>query len=528
MYNVLIVDDEREIRHGLRLKVDWEKLNLCIAGEASNGEEAVQVIADMKPDLIITDMKMPFKDGVSLLEYCSRQHPHIRLIVITGYNDFQYTKAAIQNRATDYLLKPVSKKELAASLAKVVKEMDEERVEKSRHQAMDWKMSLYAEEIKSQFILNAVKPFIKDIGVLEKRANFFQLADLAGERVRFVCAGLTAEGVGREEALASYRLPFELLCRELAQQDGNQVTVFQDPGQPNLMFFIMKDNKSVIDAFIRHLEASINRYIPFRAYISVGAPATGLREWRESFTSAFLAWQLRTPERPNGDGESYAVSPMMSQDTAKQLQWHLIKGEREPFERLLGQQFNLEAVQSPAADSRLILQIVLIIEAAARSLGIRLTKQEEMWATPVWLWEIHTQDKAVPFLMDLADKLFNRDRRSASSDQSVVESIKEMIRKNYMLDINLGMLAEQYNYNASYLSDLFKTKTGMTFVQFLTHIRMEKAVQLLKETELGLSEIAELTGFSNVSYFSVKFKKVFGVNPSTIRQPEQASTDGIQ
>jgi two-component system response regulator YesN len=524
LYKVLIVDDEREIRLGLRLKVERAKLNLIVAGEAGNGEEAVGAIASMDYDLILTDMKMPYRDGISLLEYCCQEYPHIRLIVITGYDDFRYTKAAIKNRVSDYLLKPVSQKELAASLVKVVKEMDNEKAEKSRRQAIDWKMSQYVEEMKTQFILNALKPFMKDFDAMEKRAILFQMADLVDQRVRFVSVGLTTGEKGREDAPEDYHLPLELLCRELAHQEEYPIAVFQDAEQPNQLFFIHPDSKVKMDSFIQRLKNVISEHLPYQPFVSIGPSAAGMSEWRESFITAVLAWKLREAELP----KALAVSPMLSQDTVKQLQWHLIKGERQPFEKLLRKQLGHATIQPQMLDVKLIFQIALIIEAAAQSLGIHSFKQAEMWVTPAWLWEMNTPDKAYDFLMELSERVFDRDLRSNSTDQSVVESIQEMIRNNYMMDINLGMLAEQYNYNASYLSDLFKNKTGLTFIQYMTNVRMEKAVQLLKETELGLSEIAELTGFSNVSYFSVKFKKVFGVNPSTIRHPESSAPGEIQ
>ena len=120
MYRVLIIDDEPEIRQGLRLKAAWDELGLMVSGEAGNGSEAMEWLELHQAHIVITDMNMPIMNGVSFLEACSSRYPDVRLIVITGYEDFSYARAAVRNQARDYLLKPVSSSELTEFIAKVV------------------------------------------------------------------------------------------------------------------------------------------------------------------------------------------------------------------------------------------------------------------------------------------------------------------------------------------------------------------------------------------------------------------------
>ncbi|MBW7454530.1 helix-turn-helix transcriptional regulator, partial [Paenibacillus sepulcri] len=139
------------------------------------------------------------------------------------------------------------------------------------------------------------------------------------------------------------------------------------------------------------------------------------------------------------------------------------------------------------------------------------------WIRPDRVLEFDTVEKAESFLVALGSKIHKTQADSEDAEFSVVQAAQQFIHQNYMVELNLNMLAERFNYNRSYFSELFKSKVGISFIQYVTEVRMEQAVRLLKETTLGLWDIAELTGFSNASYFSSKFKRMYGISPSEFR-----------
>ncbi|MDG0790814.1 response regulator [Cohnella ginsengisoli] len=260
MYRVLIVDDEPEIRQGLRLKIDADKLGLELAGEASNGVEALGRLEEEAYDIVITDMNMPVMDGVSFLEACRERHPDVRLVVITGYEDFQYARAALRHQASDYLLKPVAADELADVLAKVTAELDGERQETAREERTRWELSQYYKEMKEQFVVRLIKGELDREAATLERARRFGLDAWAEAEVRFLTVGLrersgaparrqampadeddttasgesaTANRSGKPEGECDaangrisdrspdqFRLPLELICRERALESG--------------------------------------------------------------------------------------------------------------------------------------------------------------------------------------------------------------------------------------------------------------------------------------------------------------------
>ncbi|MDF2650337.1 MAG: hypothetical protein K0Q73_6142, partial [Paenibacillus sp.] len=189
MYSVLIVDDEPEIRQGLRLKIDWESLGLSIVGEAGNGAEAVAWLTNHPVDIVITDMNMPMMDGVSFLEACHEHYPSLRLIVITGYEDFHYAKAAIRTQARDYLLKPVTQDELREAMLKVIYELDAQRNERDQQVMMEWRLSQYYKEMKEHFIVHLVKEELAREATIREKAKLFQLDTWEECRVCFLTAG---------------------------------------------------------------------------------------------------------------------------------------------------------------------------------------------------------------------------------------------------------------------------------------------------------------------------------------------------
>lgn len=522
MFNVLLVDDEREIRQGLRLKIDWQQLGLRIAGEAGNGQEALEWLQTGDCDILITDMRMPIMDGVELLESCSRQYPGIRLIVLTGYDDFQYAHAAIKNRASDLLLKPVTRSELAAALGKVVSELERERSAQAERKLAEWKLSRYLEEMKEQFINSVIKAYPGSSPFWPERIRLFGLNELAARPVRFVAIGLLPVSAEKPDE-PGLRLPFELLCRELAgtSATGPGFPVFREAKHPDLLFAIVPGDPAAVQSFTVQVTNLVRSYLKREALVSAGEPAQGLEAWREGYLSSVLAWYMgQHAQQAGGEPARSPADPaqLAIQDKLKLLQRHLADGRKEAFEKLVEEELAKALSLSHPQFVKTIFQCCLSIELAADALGLALRDKDEIWIDPEWVWGLGNVPKACHFLYGLADPLFALRKGCGTREEpSIVEAMKEMIDLNYMNDLNLSQIAEQYHYNLSYLSDLFKTKTGKSFLQYLTDVRMNKAVQLLSETPLALSDIAELTGFSNASYFSTKFKKVFGISPSEHR-----------
>lgn len=521
MYSVLIVDDEPEIRQGLRLKIDWESLGLSIVGEAGNGAEAAAWLTNHPVDIVITDMNMPMMDGVSFLEACHEHYPSLRLIVITGYEEFHYAKAAIRNQARDYLLKPITQDELREAMLKVIYELDAQRNERDQQVMMEWRLSQYYKEMKEHFIVHLVKEELAREATIREKAKLFQLDTWEECNVCFLTAGFMERtgGAGRlDRSPDKLRLPFEMVCREVAEIIPGQIQVFRDANYTGLMHFIAVASNTNLDHLVDTLRIAVTDHLGYQPVISIGKTVIGLNQWKYGYLSSLLEWNLKG----NNDSQTLhnltTPEAVLSEETNKVMQRYLARGELAAFEQAIHKELNEAFAASQARFVKLIFQLYLMLDALAYTAGIALDSAEQLWIRPEQVWGFDTAAKAQQFLNKLAHKIVSgAEADPAKAEQSVIQAAEQFIHDNYMYDINLTMLAERFNYNSSYFSEMFKSKAGKTFIQYITDVRMAKALQLLEETMLSLWDIAELTGFSNASYFSSKFKRMYGMPPSDFR-----------
>ncbi|MFX3633577.1 MAG: helix-turn-helix domain-containing protein [Candidatus Pristimantibacillus sp.] len=522
MYRVLIVDDEPEIRLGLRLKVDWEGLDLYIVGEAANGIEALERLENEAVDIVLTDMNMPVMDGQSFLHACREHYPSLRLVVLTGYEDFNYARAAVRNHVRDYLLKPVTRQELSEALIKVTRELDEERKDLERTTSIERQLSQYYMEMKQHFIIHLVKGELEQERTVRERAKMFQLEEWEDRSVYFLTAGLRERATGSiavERTPDKFRLPFELVCRETMESFTGSVLAFRDSSYPGLMHFILLEQELATGTFSDQLRKNVKTYIGFEPSVGTGQSVIGFAKWKDGYFSSLLSWNLAESDvqaESKGADEGYSTLP---DDKIKVIRRLLIRGELEQFEMAIVSELQDALAVSMVYFVKVIFQLYLLLESIAYESRVTLNNREQLWLRPEMVLGLDTIMKAKTFLMSIASHIDRKLKHDAEdSEQSQIGAARQFIDDNYMYDLNLTMIAAKFNYNPSYFSELFKEKVGKTFIQYVTEVRMTYARRLLEDTTLGLWDIAEFTGFSNPSYFSSKFKKIFGVSPSDYRQ----------
>lgn len=541
MYRVLIVDDEPEIRQGLRLKADWTELNLSVIGEAGNGLEAMERLAGEAVDLVITDMNMPVMNGVSFLEDCRRLYPELKLVVITGYEDFHYARAAVRNQALDYLLKPVAADELTAVLRKVKEELDREHSDRDRQAVVQWRLSQYYKEMKEHFLVQLVKEEVEQVSVLKERAALFELGEWDLTGVRFVTAGLRErsgdipqlpEGTPGKAPLlpertpGKLRLPFELLGREFAGRFGERCQVFRDPNYPGLVHYILQDGRTDVKGFSAELTECLAAHLSFEPVIGCGGSKLGFREWKEGYMESLLDWNLAENAASLMEGKS-EPGTVLTEELTRTLRCLLIEGDWDGFGQTVRQELQQAFSQSRSCLVKLIFQICLLVDAAGGVSEDGTGQAQQLWLYPGQVHKLDSVEKAEQFLLEQAARAHHAMQEAGDAEDSVIRTAAQYIDSNYMYDLNLTQLAARFNYNSSYFSELFKAKVGVSFMAYLTNVRMNQATHLLLSTSLGLWDIAELTGFSSASYFSSRFKKIYGTAPSDFRlnPPEKFNSE---
>lgn len=501
MINVLIVDDELEIRKGLHLKVDWQNLGFNIIAEAINGVDAIEQLSEYPIDVVFTDMNMPIMDGVGLLAYIQQHYSTIKVVVLTGYDDFAYTKAAIRHRAVEYLLKPIMPDELEHTLQQLKESVMNERREKVSSQESSRKHQRWYKEIRENFALHMLKGDLSPM-ILDK-APLIQMSQWNDTTIQIVTFGLLTKGTAEQ-----FQLPFELMSRELAERYVEQIIICKDSSYPNLIHMICCDGQYSREHMIQSYKQELKQHLDFELVLGMSDEVRGFQRWYRAYMDALLQWSLQTSEI-HQDTAMQGQHRKLDEDVLTRL---LQKDDVSSVMHYIGTIFSEAIMRSHTELTRSIFEVLIALE---RLLQGQKLMTHTIWLNPEQVLKLTSVHKALHYIEQYL--LENRLPIRQGGNENIFEEVLSYIGQNYMYEITLPSLAEKFSYNTSYFSELFKTKVGQTFVQYVAELRMKHACQLLQTTELGLSDIAELTGFSNASYFSSRFKKTFQISPSEYR-----------
>jgi len=527
MYRVMIVDDEIGVRESLKAKINWNSLGFQIAAEASNGQEALSYMQQQKFDVVITDIQMPVMNGVQFFNECSSRYLNTKIIVLSGYSDFEYTKAAIKAGIVDYLIKPVARKELLELLTRIKEELDREKQEENQRKKEEWQLKQLLSEQQEQFLYQLVKnewtsgPFVQDRLVQLKLQNIND-----HNNFQFITAEMKIPEKRIEQnrsRLDLLYLSFRLLCKELANSTS-QILCFQDLTLPNMMHFIlMSDSLSALEAqtnaFVLDLEKKIKNILKLDMKVGIGKVVHSLEDFKNGYASSLLDWGLKV----QGNAGSVHITPVtqdLSTETERRMVVELEKGNKQAFQTLLSQLLFPNEQLSTINFSFLAVRVVIMIRSLAARYGSDQEKLQELSLSCMFaIWQFSSQDIVFRKIMEFAEYVMQLiQSQKTTSGEGVIELICKYIQENYSCELTLATLSELFHFNEAYLSSLFKTYTKMNFSDYLLMVRMKKAEKLMKDTDLKLTDIAQLVGYTNSSYFSTAFKKFFHVSPSVYRE----------
>ncbi|SDZ65358.1 two-component system, response regulator YesN [Evansella caseinilytica] len=519
--NVLIVDDEIQIRKGLKVKVNWEKEGFRLVGEASNGIEAMDILEKQPVDLIITDVRMPKADGLELARLCHKRYKHIKVIVLSGYADFEYVKTSMKEGVRDYLLKPVSPEELRAALRVMYRELEEEKKKRRELDHISRLANSHLQEAQEQYLLFLVMDEWEDAYLVKERLKQLQLEPLTQDEIKAQI--ITIEMRAEPKRVKELWHPFQLLSRETTQNQSS-IYFFINPNYRYMIHFLVLINKETnIHHFISYFQQQAKKLMNIDTVIAVGQQANGLEKLTDSYISSLLSWS----QSPIGilsqvvDSTSlYDDIYDLSADHQKRLINVIESLQLCKFKQHLEDIF--EEIEHPSVWSFSFLanRTLFLLGSMAKKYDMESGKLKKwIWECQQDIWKYHSQDQVKESLNQLAASIIEQIRLARfSNGKLIVESIKHYLDEHYAAEITLTSLSMMYHMNSAYLSELFKSHIGENFSDYLTKVRMEKAKFFLKDPELKIIDIASLVGFSNSGYFSTVFKKYFGSTPVEYRK----------
>ena len=520
LYRVLLVDDEEDIREGISRKMDWLGLGFSLVGEAANGQDALELAESLRPDVILTDIKMPFMDGLELCRILTDRLPAARFVVFSGFDAFEYAKQAIQMNVVEYILKPINADELSAVLRRLKDQLDRERAERRNVELLRSRYMENLPVLRELFYANLLDGHIEP-GTERERAARLDI-DLQGEEW---AVGLAYIGSDRRDALST--LSVQKLLEESLTADRCRLTLYNDWVAVIVSLtesFTIYDLIRVLDR-VCTLAAS---YLGLTLTVGVGAPCKELSGMARSAAEARTALEYRSMVGRGqviyiGDLEPDGSQVLTFEEADERTLTAAVRlgSEQEVRDAAAALAGKIREANPSAGQYNLFLmELVTHLMKMTRRSGVGV---EEVFGTG---FSLPIQDSALPSLEELEDWCAERylrlrtliRRRQTDSAGQTVETAKEYIRQHYAeSDLSVEKLCAYLHLSSTYFSTLFKRETGTSFTAYVTTVRMEAAAEAIRGTEEKTYLIAQRCGYEDPNYFSYVFKRHFGVTPTKYR-----------
>lgn len=524
MLQALIIDDEVQIRKGLRMKVDWEMEGFTVVAEASNGQEGLDKLMQHDIDIVISDVKMPIMDGIEFAKHCKSTYSNVKIIILSGYSDFDYAKSSIQAGVKDYLLKPVAPDELRESLKKMRIEIEAEKKEQLESYNMNRLVRNQLEEMREKYLLSLVKEELWQSDNVVERMLQLKLDDFADPNVtvQFLTVENRLPDSYGEQQDKRWK-DFKKLCTDYANGiDGTYA--FYDGSYRNMIHFIKTVKQSSItqeSSFIKKFQLKVKNQLKLETVVGIGRVVNGHGELKNGYISSLLSWSQSQTGSTSQVVEAAERNEVFdfSGDIEKKLTNSIENIDIQSFNRCIDE--SLKGVtQSMMSFSFTSNRVLFILGSVADKYDIRKKDIQQMiWNCQQAIWELTSQNKVIDQLKELGELIIEKisEVRFSSSGAEIVENVRKYIDMHYADQISLSYLSELFHINNAYLSEIFKIHVGKNFSDYLNHLRMENACIFLKDNQLKIIDIAHLVGFSNSGYFSTVFKKYYGQTPAEFR-----------
>ncbi len=532
-YRILLADDEEEVRKAIIRKIDWESLGFEVAGDADNGEEALEKIEQLKPDVVMTDIRMPYMDGLTLTARIRQKYPSIKVLIFSGYDDFEYAQQAIKLNVSEYILKPVNVEELTEILSRVRESLDEE-IEQRRNVRLLRESYLSSLPILRELFLNdLVRGNVPDEEVASRLEEYE--IDILGAR-KWLAAVISVEPEERAEGQPLSRQQEQKLIpisvRQLVEDNLREYfrfTVFNSTGGITLLVAIDESNTQTgfID-LLGDICKEIRRILEVTVTIGVGHSSLKPERIGESYQSAMDALGYKAIV---GTGGTIYINDMEPVSRGKlQLE------EKDELELTAAIKFGTP--ESIEAVVRELMARMDDVKAHARQYQVyrsslvncvtRLMQQYDMDLCQIFdtddgfmkrMDSGQQREEFTVWLTQVACQMNEAiNRRRDTTNRQVIEEARQYIQEHYPdPDLSVEMICRQLHMSPAYFSTMFRKETGKTYVAYLTEVRLNKAVELLNETNEKTYVIARKVGYQEQNYFSYVFKKKYGVSPTKFR-----------
>lgn len=546
MLKIFLAEDEVVVRETIKRMIPWEELGFELVGEAADGEMALPLLIRQQPDLLITDIKMPFMDGLTLARLAKKEIPGLKVVILSGYDDFNYAKQAIGIGVEDYLLKPITKNALIERLSEIRSRYEHEKTQKEYYEKFQREMQAY-EKNSSRDFFEALVGGSMDMMEVYKRAEKLGL-DIVAEayNVLIFTMNYDEDFSGQRDEYSSWEAEsLELLENFFAGHSSAMLF------RSNIFSYgvLLKGQREAIEENTRACVDEIRKILSRQDgrrewFLAVGQSVERLSQIQKSYHTASRAFsqrylydenilyydEMETMEHPGGQAETEDNAYLQKVDVNALnpaiLQKFLSNGLQEETENFVKDYFyaiGQEPMESLVFRNYVILNVRFSVISFIKGLGCDTNEMESADTEEVLAESGKNMESAIAYAKKMISQAIEiRDQNSGNKNRSILKTAVDFIDSHYMdEEISLNTVANVANVSSNHFSALFSQNMGQTFIEYLTTLRMNKAKELLRCTGMRSSEIAGEIGYKDAHYFSYLFKKTQGMTPSDYRKARE-------
>ena len=537
MYKLMVVDDEYNIRDGISNAIPWADHNIEVVAQASNAMEALSKFEQFHPDIVITDIIMDDMTGLDLIENLYIQNHNVKFIIISGYDDFEYTKRAIKLKVFSYVLKPIVTDELLTIVDNLVKDIEEGHKIREKLLSLEDELEKNRSFILEKFLVDLIKGRITDENELSRRSAFL---DIKFDYLFYLCLSFKIDNYYELVSSRSVKeiqiiiLGIKRVIIEVLGSDYMALGIENDQTDITTIIGSNYSNKDTLlmelHCEIEKIKDTIKELFEITVTVGVGRVYNNILNIRKSFLEAGKAIEYRVVA---GKDTIIDIDDIVSisgskyiypKDKEKLILNSIGENDLEKVNAYIYNFFMDLQTQNCLKDQikAAVLQLIMVVSSKFMDMG--MNAQEDSFMGNIILFydqfdKLDTIEDIKVWIIKAITNTVNDINLGRNSDVKNIISKAQRYIQDYFSDysISLQTISGYVHLSPAYFSKLYKKETGDSYIDFITKIRIEKAKEYLKQTNMRISDIGASVGYPNAHYFSTLFKKNIGITPAEYR-----------